>query len=174
MSIYIGLCVIAFYFSKNESEINYEKNISINKNWKDILLENNLGDYIEIFEKNKLTDINIIMGLNESDLEKLGINVMGDRKNILKIFSYDSLGKLVNKDSNISNFEVISFEDKWLKEIEDDKKIYESELYQLDYKILADKLTWKYPISTMRDIEKIEKKYDNETAKKVIIKMLLS
>ena len=59
----------------------------VGKNYKDILSENNLSDYIDLFEKNKLTDISIISALSEADLEKLGISIMGDRKLIMKIFS---------------------------------------------------------------------------------------
>ena len=58
----------------------------IGKNYKDILIENNLSQYIELFEKNNLTDIIIISELNETDYEKIGINTMGDRKKIIKIF----------------------------------------------------------------------------------------
>ena len=58
----------------------------IGKNWKDVLLENGLEEYIDVFEKNKLTNLEILSELNENDLEKLGIVIMGDRKRILKIF----------------------------------------------------------------------------------------
>jgi len=58
-----------------------------NKTYKDILLENNLGDYESVFSQNKLTDISVISELDDADLEKIGIEVMGDRKKILKVFS---------------------------------------------------------------------------------------
>ena len=76
-----------------------------------------------------------------------------------------------NKDENILGID--EFEAKYLKEIEDDKEIYESGLFQLDYKNLIEKLLMKYPVSIRRDIEKMEKKHGIETTKKVIIKMLL-
>ena len=56
-------------------------------NLKNILVENNLHEYISIFEENKLSDTDIISELSESDLEKIGITALGDRKKILKIFS---------------------------------------------------------------------------------------
>ena len=59
----------------------------IGKNWKDILIENNLSEYIDIFEKNKLTDLTIISKLTDEELEKIGITAMGDRKKYLNIFS---------------------------------------------------------------------------------------
>jgi hypothetical protein len=68
----------------------------IEKDWKDILLENDLEEYVDIFEKNKLTNLEIIIELTESDLEKLGIMVMGDRKKILKIYSANK-----NKKENV-------------------------------------------------------------------------
>jgi len=61
-------------------------NKNIGKNYKNILTENNLEKYIELFENNNLTDIMIISELEETDLEKLGIDKMGDRKKILKLF----------------------------------------------------------------------------------------
>jgi uncharacterized protein YeeX (DUF496 family) len=72
--------------SNNQREPNHLSRF-IGKNYKDILLENNLNEYIDLFERNKLTDIYIISSLSESDLEKIGIAIMGDRKLILKIFS---------------------------------------------------------------------------------------
>ena len=59
----------------------------IGKNYKDILQENDLEEYISIFTENKLTDVIIISELIESDLEKIGVTSLGDRKKILKIFS---------------------------------------------------------------------------------------
>jgi hypothetical protein len=66
-----------------------EKSFSkfVGRNYKDILLENNLGEYVTLFTENKLTDIPIISGLTDSDLEKIGITILGDRKRILQIFS---------------------------------------------------------------------------------------
>jgi hypothetical protein len=166
--------------NSNYAENGKEKILqSIGKSWKDIFLENNLGEYIDIFEKNKLTDLNIIMELNESDLEKLGINVMGDRKNILKIFSHDSL--LVSKVSDFNNdksetkhFNSDEFETEFLKEIENDKEIIESGLFKWNYKDLLEKLLMIYPVSTRRDIENIEKKHGIEIAKKIVVKMLIN
>jgi len=58
-------------------------NYFIGKNWKDILTENKLDEYTDTFEKNKLLDFLSISELDETDLEKLGITIMGDRKRIL-------------------------------------------------------------------------------------------
>jgi hypothetical protein len=87
-------------YEKNEINIDPDKKKRfikfIGKNWKDVLLENRLEEYIDIFTKNKLTDLEIISELTEYDLEKLGITIMGDRKKILKIFS-------TSKNSNEGN-----------------------------------------------------------------------
>ena len=70
-------------------DILVQENINklIGKNWKDILLENNLEAYIPCFESNKLLDFDIIAELDENDLEKIGILIMGDRKKIVKLIS---------------------------------------------------------------------------------------
>ena len=52
-----------------------------------ILLENNLSEYIEVFKRNKLDDLNILSTINETDLEKMGIDILGDRKRLLQIFA---------------------------------------------------------------------------------------
>ena len=90
VTLFIGIPIIIYSNKKKEDEIgqkpkNYEK--FVGKNYKDILLENNLGEYINIFTENKLTEIEIIIGLTDSDLEKIGITTLGDRKKILNIFS---------------------------------------------------------------------------------------
>ena len=89
-------------------------------------------------------------------------------------------GKL-NQNSNMNNSNLViekinkttEFEIKYLREIEDEKEILKSELYNLEYDVLMDKLLYKYPVSTRRDIEHIENKHGIETAKKIIVKMLL-
>ena len=52
-----------------------------------LLKENGLENYLSIFEKNKLDNLEILSDLTEADFEKLGISVMGDRKRLVKLFS---------------------------------------------------------------------------------------
>jgi hypothetical protein len=54
---------------------------------KHILDENNLTNCVSVFEQNKLFDIDTVSDLTETDLEKIGISALGDRKKILRIFS---------------------------------------------------------------------------------------
>jgi hypothetical protein len=84
--------------------------MSIEKNWKDVLLENELDEYIDIFEKNKLTDLEIISELTENDLEKLGITIMGVRKKILKIYSTNKIAK---KEIIVTNNVNMEKDDVW-------------------------------------------------------------
>ena len=69
----------------NKKDNNHKNDYFVGKNWKDILIENNLNEYYDLFEKNKLIDLSSISELNENDLEKLGITIMGDRKRINKL-----------------------------------------------------------------------------------------
>ena len=80
-----------------------EKVPLIEKDWKAVFAENNLEDYIRVFKENKLTSASIISELNESDLEKLGISIMGDRKNILKLFSAENLYKNTSEKEDIGS-----------------------------------------------------------------------
>jgi hypothetical protein len=112
ITIFLGIPII-MYSSKNKSDgpplnlpvANFNLNVHktsetsdgrntskgfskfVGKNYKDILLENDLNEYVDLFEKNKLTDISVISSLTEADLEKLGITIMGDRKLIMRIFA---------------------------------------------------------------------------------------
>jgi hypothetical protein len=86
VTLFIGIPVIIY---SSDKYMNLRKNKFIGKNYIDILTENGLQEYIPLFEKNKLTDINIISELTEDDYQKIGINIMGDRKKILKLFSIE-------------------------------------------------------------------------------------
>ncbi|MDR2495140.1 MAG: PEGA domain-containing protein [Spirochaetaceae bacterium] len=57
----------------------------VGKTWQDVLRENNFEHYISMFESHKLTDIDTILSLNEQDLEKIGIESLGDRKRLLMV-----------------------------------------------------------------------------------------
>ena len=88
--VLIGIFTI---LTSNKDNRNIFKNNRLDKfcgkNIEDILKENNMDEYIEIFQKNKLVDFEIISKLNDSDFEKIGINILGDRKKIINIFSKD-------------------------------------------------------------------------------------
>ena len=56
------------------------------KYYKDILIKNNFNQYINLLKENNLTVIITISEICEYDLEKLGITIMGDRKEIIKLF----------------------------------------------------------------------------------------
>jgi len=87
ISLFIGISTMVYSAKKKNKSISYKK--FIGKNYKDILLENNLGEYIDIFTENKLTDIQIISELTDSELEKIGVVSLGDRKRIKKLFSLE-------------------------------------------------------------------------------------
>jgi hypothetical protein len=52
-----------------------------------ILIDNDLSEYIAIFDKHNLTSFNIISKLSESDLSEIGVTSIGDRKKIKDIFN---------------------------------------------------------------------------------------
>lgn len=74
--------------NKSENMNLNQRNLNkfIGKNYKDILTESGLSEYCELFEKNKLTDLQIIFELSDNDLKEIGITAMGDRKRILAAF----------------------------------------------------------------------------------------
>jgi hypothetical protein len=106
LMIILGFCIFWFpwlwaYGAKNlQTVVLYKKpdaesvpeNINsgnyqqfIGKTWQDVLKENSLEQYISVFEKHKLTDIETILSLNEPDLESIGIEALGDRKRLIKV-----------------------------------------------------------------------------------------
>ena len=52
---------------------------------KDLLEENDLKQYCEIFENNKIENIQNAIDLNDNDLINIGISILGDRKKILSL-----------------------------------------------------------------------------------------
>ena len=63
-----------------------EKIKSINEMaFKDLLEQNDLKQYCEIFENNKIENIQNALDLNDNDLLNIGISVLGDRKKILSL-----------------------------------------------------------------------------------------
>ncbi|MDR1893758.1 MAG: hypothetical protein LBQ61_03570 [Spirochaetales bacterium] len=54
---------------------------------REILENNGLREYINIFTKHKILDVDIVSELSEIDLEKIGVQALGDRKKIIKLFS---------------------------------------------------------------------------------------
>jgi hypothetical protein len=57
----------------------------IGKTWQDVLKENGLAQYISVFENQKIIDIDTILSLSEQDLEKIGVETLGDRKRLIKV-----------------------------------------------------------------------------------------
>jgi hypothetical protein len=63
-----------------------EKIKSINEMaFRDLLEQNDLKQYCEIFENNKIENIKNALDLNDSDLINIGISILGDRKKILSL-----------------------------------------------------------------------------------------
>ncbi len=74
------------------------------------LVDNNLGNYIEVFEQNHLYDIDILQLMTNEDYISIGISIIGDRKKLLSILS---------KENSISNSQKI-----WNIEKDFGEKIY--------------------------------------------------
>ena len=72
----------------------------MNEKIRKVLLNNNLGEYIEIFENQKLDNIEILKNLTENDYEKIGITILGDRKKLLRIFSNKIGVKKISRSNN--------------------------------------------------------------------------
>ncbi|GBU28534.1 hypothetical protein R84B8_02093 [Treponema sp. R8-4-B8] len=51
----------------------------------DFLKENKLEQYCEIFEKNKIENVESAISLSDTDLSNIGISMLGDRKKILSL-----------------------------------------------------------------------------------------
>lgn len=53
---------------------------------KEIFEQNNLAEYVELFETHKLNTIDDLKELTESDYTEIGITALGDRKRLVKLF----------------------------------------------------------------------------------------
>ena len=134
VSIFTGHFVISgFYFYNRWSELKKlpkMQNINIknieninNLNYKDILNYHSLTEYINLFEENRLIDINIITTLSENDYEKIGVKYLGDIKKLKSIFSESELIKNQIKYINISKKYNIIFNDNKENIINEDNNI---------------------------------------------------
>ena len=134
VSIFTGQFVICgFYFYNRWSELKklpkiqsmkINNNLNINNlNYKNILVYHSLGEYINLFHENRLTDIKIIVTLSENDYEKLGVKYLGDIKRLKSIFSEKELAKneknymdIENKENNNTVFVEEKKEDNVIKD----------------------------------------------------------
>jgi phosphate/sulfate permease len=66
----------------------------LNNTYKELMGKNNFSQYIEIFEKNSINNIDIILALTDYDLEKLGMNNIGERKRFIQLFKEFTAGKI--------------------------------------------------------------------------------
>jgi len=52
-----------------------------------VLINNDLGEYIQLFEEHKLDRIEILKDMTEKDYENIGVIAIGDRKRLVNLFS---------------------------------------------------------------------------------------
>jgi hypothetical protein len=60
---------------------------------KEVLKNNNLAEYIGLFEQHKILDSDTLSEINETELEKIGITALGDRKKILRLFGPQNISR---------------------------------------------------------------------------------
>lgn len=92
-----------------------EKKVMTKEDIENKLIENGLSDYIELFEKNHLFDIDVLKMMTNEDYSSIGISIIGDRKKLIKIFSE------VQSENNSKNEEPENFGrigDKVYKEVQ--------------------------------------------------------
>jgi len=57
----------------------------MNNELRDLLENNGLNEYIDLFESNRVFDISTFNLLSDSDFEKIGVSAIGDRKRLLAL-----------------------------------------------------------------------------------------
>lgn len=83
-----------------------------------LLKDNHFDNYLSLFEDNNLNNLEILGELTENDLEKLGINKMGDRKQLIKLFLNERIKNIsenIIEDSNdFLSYEIHGFTKFWI------------------------------------------------------------
>ncbi len=74
---------------------------------KEILIKNNLDNYIDVFEKNRLLDYQVLQTMTNEDYLSIGVTVIGDRKKLLMLFSAE-------KQESIKNQKEEKKEEEWI------------------------------------------------------------
>jgi len=72
------------------------KNIPDSEILEQFFKKNNIEEYIDKFKQEKVFSSELIKELTDSDLEKLGISTLGDRKKVLKLFQSPELDNFKN------------------------------------------------------------------------------
>jgi hypothetical protein len=75
----------------------------MNEELRNLLSKNNLDEYIDVLESNKIFDISTFSMLNELDLEKMDITAMGDKKRILALVNSNGNTETNQKALTVSN-----------------------------------------------------------------------
>jgi len=97
---------VSKYERKHEPKIT-QKSTQEDQDFCITLLKNDLYQYIPIFKENKLESTSIVKDLSEQDLEKIGINVMGDRKKIIQLIeNIDKVNENGEYEENIYNEDI--------------------------------------------------------------------
>ncbi|GHU26270.1 hypothetical protein FACS1894164_17150 [Spirochaetia bacterium] len=82
---------------------------------KNILENNNFIEYIDLFESNKIFDISTFFMLDDSDLEKMGVLAVGDRKRLLALANINR-----SVESNVKELVVYNAREQKKENIEED------------------------------------------------------
>jgi hypothetical protein len=81
----------AMGFSKEQRDAMHNQTVNGGMNMtaelENILKNNNLDEYLELFESQKITNVSTFSMLNDFDLEKMGILTIGDRKRLLALIN---------------------------------------------------------------------------------------
>ena len=64
-----------------------------------ILINNDLVEYIQLFEQHRLDRIETLQDMTDNDYEKIGILAVGDRKKLVKLFSVKDTN---NDETNVN------------------------------------------------------------------------
>jgi hypothetical protein len=70
-----------------EVSLNSTSSSSGSLTYREILTRAGLGEYVELFERHRITDIYMIRSLTNDELREMGIEAIGDRRRIMEAFS---------------------------------------------------------------------------------------
>jgi hypothetical protein len=100
---FIGTIAIVYFFVilPRQKKIKLEqetKRLQNEISLGDLLKQNELEMYFDVFQKNKIENITMAVELTDNDLENMGISVLGDKKKILTLFAEKKLA--LEEDGN--------------------------------------------------------------------------
>jgi hypothetical protein len=79
---------------------------NLSASWKEALEQNGYSQWLEVFAKNGIDSLDIVLALTDYDLEKIGMENIGERKKFMLFIKDYSSGNISIKDNSVYGYRI--------------------------------------------------------------------